>query len=102
MKTYHLSLTPNLVTRLMFGMKAHLIDTHLIVPRPFAKIKVKYLGHRAVFWGIGVSQTHLVSLMKIWESSPKGKRTLGKGETACYEQFILFPQCFQKTCTADT
>ena len=25
-----------------------------------------------------------------------------KGEIACYEQFLLFPQCFQKTCTADT
>ena len=26
----------------------------------------------------------------------------GKGEIACYEQFLLFPQSFQKTCTADT
>ena len=25
-----------------------------------------------------------------------------KGEIACYKQFLLFPQCFQKTCTADT
>ena len=23
---------------------------------------------------------------------------MGKGETACYEQFLLFPQCFQKVC----
>ena len=30
------------------------------------------------------------------------KNTVGKGEIACYEQFLLFPQCFQKTCTADT
>ena len=28
--------------------------------------------------------------------------TVGKGEIACYEQFLLFPQCFQKTCIADT
>ena len=28
--------------------------------------------------------------------------TEGKGEIALYEQFLLFPQCFQKTCTADT
>ena len=28
--------------------------------------------------------------------------TVGKGEIARYEQFLLFPQCFQKTCTADT
>ena len=28
--------------------------------------------------------------------------TVGKGEIARYEQFLLFPQCFPKTCTADT
>ena len=27
--------------------------------------------------------------------------TVGKGEMARYEQFLLFPQCFQKACTAD-
>ena len=27
---------------------------------------------------------------------------MGKGEIARYEQFLLFPLCFQKTCTADT
>ena len=26
---------------------------------------------------------------------------VGKEEIACYEQFFLFPQCFQNTCTAD-
>ena len=30
------------------------------------------------------------------------ENTVGKGEIACYEQFLLFPQCFYKTCTADT
>ena len=40
--------------------------------------------------------------MKMEESSPKGQETLGgKGEIARYEQVLLFPQCFQKTCTAD-
>ena len=24
------------------------------------------------------------------------ENTVGKGEIACYEQFLLFPQCFQK------
>ena len=24
----------------------------------------------------------------------------GKGEIACYEQFLLFPQCMQKACFA--
>ena len=27
---------------------------------------------------------------------------VGKGEIDYYEQFLLFSQCFQKTCTADT
>ena len=27
---------------------------------------------------------------------------MGKGEIARYEQFLLFPQCFHKTCMADT
>ena len=29
------------------------------------------------------------------------ENTVGKGEIARYEQFLLFPQCFQKTSTAD-
>ena len=28
--------------------------------------------------------------------------TVGKGEIAHYKQFLLFPHCFQKTCSADT
>ena len=28
----------------------------------------------------------------------KKENTVGKGENACYEQFLLFPQCFQKAC----
>ena len=31
-----------------------------------------------------------------WEEN-----TVGKGEIAHCEQFLLFPQCFQKYCTAD-
>ena len=30
------------------------------------------------------------------------ENTMGKGEIARYEQFLLFPQCFQKTSTTDT
>ena len=29
------------------------------------------------------------------------ENTVGKGEIARYEQFLLFPQCFQKTYTTD-
>ena len=34
--------------------------------------------------------------------SKRVENTVGKGKIARYEQFLLFPQCFQKTCTADT
>ena len=34
--------------------------------------------------------------------SKRVENTLGKGEIAHYEQFLLFPHCFQKTSTADT
>ena len=30
--------------------------------------------------------------------SKRVENTVGKGETACYKQFLLFPQCFQKAC----
>ena len=30
------------------------------------------------------------------------ENTVGKGEIACYEQFLLFPQCFQKACFPGT
>ena len=34
--------------------------------------------------------------------SKREENTVGKGEIACYEQFLLFPLCFLQTCTADT
>ena len=41
--------------------------------------------------------------MKIAESSPgELENTVGKGEIARYEQFLLFPQSFQKTHSVDT
>ena len=36
------------------------------------------------------------------EFSRRIENTAGKRKIACYEQFLLFHQCFQKTCTADT
>ena len=30
--------------------------------------------------------------------SERVENTVGKGEIARYEQFLLFPQCFQKAC----
>ena len=34
--------------------------------------------------------------------SKRVENTVGKGEIARYEQFLLFPQCFQRICTEDT
>ena len=34
--------------------------------------------------------------------SKEVENTVGKGEIAHHEQFLLFPQCFQKACTPDT
>ena len=34
--------------------------------------------------------------------SESAENTVGNGEIARYEQFLLFPQCFQKTLSADT
>ena len=34
--------------------------------------------------------------------SKRVENTVGKGEIARSEQFLLFPQCFQKTCPANT
>ena len=35
------------------------------------------------------------------KSSKRVENTVGKGEIAHFEQFLLFPLCFQKTCTTD-
>ena len=34
--------------------------------------------------------------------SKRVENTVGKGDIAHSEQCLLFPQCFQKTCAADT
>ena len=52
-------------------------------------------------------QTTISTLMKMVGRSSNGYKTLwvqnavGKGEIARFEQFLLFPQCFQKTYTAN-
>ena len=33
--------------------------------------------------------------------SKQVENTVGKGEIACYEQFFLFSQCFQKICSPE-
>ena len=43
-----------------------------------------------------------LNLIKIMEISERVENAVGKGEITHYEQFLIFPQWFQKTCTADT
>ena len=44
-------------------------------------------------------QTTISNLKKMEKKLSKGvENTVGKGEIARYEQFLLFPQCFQKAC----
>ena len=48
-------------------------------------------------------QTTTFKFDEIGSKFPKWvENTVGKGEIARYEQFLLFVLCFQKTCTADT
>ena len=52
--------------------------------------------------GLKTLQTTVFKLMKMVESYQKAEEnTVGKEEIARYEQFLFFPQCFQKTCSAD-
>ena len=49
----------------MLGLKAHLIDSHLLVPKSksFAKVKVKDKGHiyqRMAVWGALVFHKHIM------------------------------------------
>ena len=49
-----------------------------------------------------VCRQEFLHLMKMPETFSKlVENTVGKGEIAHYEQFLLFSQCFQKTCIAD-
>ena len=48
-------------------------------------------------------QTTILILIKNGRKISKiVENTVGKGEIAHYEQFLLFSQCFQKTLSADT
>ena len=72
---------------------------------------------RTVYWKLILSQTANFGLFfqsyrvcrRHFRFHDEGKEffglvetTVGKGDIARDEQFLLFPQCFQKTCTANT
>ena len=69
-------------------------------------------AQQASAWNFGQS-SHLQSIKEFEDDNfqfyeyggkfLKGvENTVGKGEIARYEQLLLFLQCFQKTCTANT
>ena len=77
--------------------RIHIKVTSCLVINLFADNKFSTLPN----WKI--LQRTISYLMKIAESSSNQlESTVGKVENACYEQFLLFPLCFQKTCTTDT
>ena len=42
-----------------------------------------------------------VKNMDKWDTIIQFENIVGKGEIACYEQFLLFPKCFQKLFVVD-
>ena len=70
----------------MYGMKAHLIDTHLLVPksRSSAKVKVKYQGH--------VSQK-----MDVFGALVFHKHILLPNELTLYHTILTFNDTGEKT-----
>ena len=70
--------------------------SHSVFKRPLLQTR-KNLG----LFGRGLKslQKTILNLMKTVE---RVENTVGKGGIAHYEQFLLFPQSFQKICSADT
>ena len=53
---------------LIFGIKAHLINTHLLVPRSSAKVKVEYQGYisqKMAVSGALVFHEHILFFKKV-------------------------------------
>ena len=44
----------------------------------------------------------ILSSTKMAEFLKRAENAVEKEEIVRYKQFLLFPQCFQKSCTADT
>ena len=106
-----LKLAASLKFIIMFIMGAtHIITMEVTHERMFYLYDSR---HKYVFLtfsqttNFGLFQTervcrHNFKLRKMAENSTKRvENTVGKGEIARYEQFLLFPPCFLKTCTAD-
>ena len=68
--------------------------------------KLNYPFPKRYYFGLSKLKEFAADNFKFSENgrkfSKRVENTVGKGEIALYEQFLLFPQCFQKTCLADT
>ena len=57
------------------------------------------------FWALPVQQQIKIWCQKYWQMgmqfSDRVENIVGKEEIACYERFLLFPQCFQKLSIVD-
>ena len=69
---------------------------HLVKSKPFPRQQILHSSKLKKF---------AVKNLKFNENgrkfSKRVENTVGKGEIACYKQFLFFPQSFQKTCSAD-
>ena len=82
-------------------MKAHLIDTHLLVPRSSAKVKVKYQGHVSQKMGVSgalVFHKHilfvicLLSLYTITKANEVIEMNLAMLDILCFSVEVISAQ----------
>ena len=75
----------------------HLCGCILVVDKPFSKRQILDSSRPKEF-----ADDNFNSDENGRKFSKRVENTVGKGEIARYEQFLLFPQCFQKNFTGDT
>ena len=73
------------------------IDDVIITVKPFPKQQVLDSSNIKVF---ADDNFNVVENGK--KLSKQVENIVGKGEIACYEQFLLFPKCFRNTCPTNT
>ena len=73
---------------------------------PYGVVKFERCIQARAFEDSLITRRQILDSSKLKEFADKNSRklskwlenTVGKGENSCYEQFLLFPQCFQKAC----
>ena len=90
----------------------YFVSSYLYLTLPFDTLYVTffYTSHVLLKRGLTLSQTTNFRLFQTERVCRRQfqigleriENAVGKGEIARCEQFLLFPQCFQKTCIQDT